>query len=40
MLKVMAFSHLLKNLVINMVKNYWILQQKLEWMQQKLRLKE
>ena len=28
MLKIMVFCHLLKRLVINMVKNYWILQKR------------
>ena len=40
MLKDMAFCHLQENLEINMVKNYWILQQKQEQMFQKLHLKE
>ena len=35
MLKGMVFCHLLKNLIINMVKKQWILQLKQEWMLQK-----
>ena len=40
MLSVMDFCHLQENLVINIVKNEWILQQKQEWVLQKLLLNE
>ena len=40
MLKDTTFCHLLENLMINMVKNSWILQQKQEQMLQKLFVKE
>ena len=36
----MAFCRLLENVEINMVRNEWILQQKLEQMLQKLLLRE
>ena len=40
MLKDTTFCHLLENLMINMVKNSWILQQKQEQMLQNLLVKE